>query len=290
MQYSLALALLRLFAALASNRTTMTERKSLSKKIRFEVFKRDSFTCQYCGNKAPDVLLEVDHIKPVAQGGTNDMLNLIASCFDCNRGKSDRELSDNTVIEKQRDKLEALQERKEQIEMMFEWQKALMDLDDEVITQLSDFWSEVISGYSLNENGLKSLKKLNRKYEINEIMQAIKIASEQYLIFEEGSPTSESVEVAWSKLSGICSNKRLEKDNPDLSRLYYIRGILRNRMSYCNDNMALQLLKEALEQDASLESLEEHAKSAKNWSQWRQGIESFIDSQLEEDDSATNEG
>ena len=78
----------------------MTERKSLSKKIRFEVFKRDSFSCQYCGNKAPDVLLEVDHIQPVAQGGTNDLLNLITSCFDCNRGKSDRGLSDNTVIEK----------------------------------------------------------------------------------------------------------------------------------------------------------------------------------------------
>lgn len=30
----------------------MAKRKSLSKKIRFEVFKRDSFTCQYCGRKA----------------------------------------------------------------------------------------------------------------------------------------------------------------------------------------------------------------------------------------------
>ena len=53
------------------------KRKSISKKNRFEVFKRDSFTCQYCGASAPDVLLEVDHIKPVASGGTNDILNLI---------------------------------------------------------------------------------------------------------------------------------------------------------------------------------------------------------------------
>lgn len=267
----------------------MTERKSLSKKIRFEVFKRDSFSCQYCGNKAPDVLLEVDHIQPVAQGGTNDLLNLITSCFDCNRGKSDRGLSDNTVIEKQRDQLEALQERKEQIEMMFEWQKALMGLDDEVITQLSDFWSEVVPGYSLNENGRKSLKKLKRKYEIDEIMRAMKIASEQYLRFEDGSPTRESVEEAWSKISGICVNKRLEKENPNLSRLYYIRGILRKRLSYCNENMAIQLLKEALELNASLDSLEEHAKSVRNWTQWRQGLESFIDNQLSNDGSETSE-
>lgn len=30
------------------------ERKQLSKKLRFEVFKRDSFTCQYCGKKSPE--------------------------------------------------------------------------------------------------------------------------------------------------------------------------------------------------------------------------------------------
>ena len=37
------------------------KRKSISKKARFEVFKRDSFTCQYCGRTAPDVVLHLDH-------------------------------------------------------------------------------------------------------------------------------------------------------------------------------------------------------------------------------------
>lgn len=69
------------------------ERKSLSKKVRFEVFKRDSFTCCYCGSTPPKVVLEVDHIDPVANGGSNDMENLITACFDCNRGKSKQLLS-----------------------------------------------------------------------------------------------------------------------------------------------------------------------------------------------------
>ena len=43
--------------------------------------------CQYCGQSAPDVVLEVDHIVPVAEGGDNDIMNLITSCRDCNRGK-----------------------------------------------------------------------------------------------------------------------------------------------------------------------------------------------------------
>lgn len=63
------------------------ERVALSKKQRFNVFKRDSFACQYCGATPPGAVLEVDHIHPVSQGGKNSIDNLITACFDCNRGK-----------------------------------------------------------------------------------------------------------------------------------------------------------------------------------------------------------
>ncbi len=67
--------------------------RSLTKRLRFEVFKRDLFTCQYCGATPPDVVLECDHIEPVAEGGSDEETNLITACFDCNRGKSDVSLS-----------------------------------------------------------------------------------------------------------------------------------------------------------------------------------------------------
>jgi len=70
----------------------MAKRKPLSKKTRFEVFKRDGFVCGYCGSHPPSVILEVDHIIPVAGGGENTEENLITSCFDCNRGKGARSL------------------------------------------------------------------------------------------------------------------------------------------------------------------------------------------------------
>lgn len=56
-------------------------------KKRFEILERDKFTCRYCGKKAPDVVLEVDHIIPVSKGGTNAKTNLITSCRKCNQGK-----------------------------------------------------------------------------------------------------------------------------------------------------------------------------------------------------------
>jgi hypothetical protein len=63
------------------------KRVAINKKLRFEVFDRDNFTCQYCGKTPPDVVLHVDHIKPVKEGGDNSLSNLITSCSDCNRGK-----------------------------------------------------------------------------------------------------------------------------------------------------------------------------------------------------------
>lgn len=60
----------------------------ISKQVRFEVFKRDEFTCRYCGRSTPDVTLHVDHVVAVANGGTDDMENLVTSCLECNLGKS----------------------------------------------------------------------------------------------------------------------------------------------------------------------------------------------------------
>lgn len=60
---------------------------SLSARTRFEVLKRDGFSCQYCGGRAPDVVLHIDHIVARANGGEDDVGNLITSCATCNLGK-----------------------------------------------------------------------------------------------------------------------------------------------------------------------------------------------------------
>jgi hypothetical protein len=65
----------------------MPERIPLSARDRFEILRRDKFTCRYCGRKSPEVKLHVDHVTPVAEGGTNHPTNLCAACSDCNLGK-----------------------------------------------------------------------------------------------------------------------------------------------------------------------------------------------------------
>lgn len=60
---------------------------SISKRLRFEVFRRDGYACVYCGRRAPSVILEADHKVPRCRGGPDTLENLAAACWDCNRGK-----------------------------------------------------------------------------------------------------------------------------------------------------------------------------------------------------------
>lgn len=61
---------------------------AVTKRTRYEVLKRDNHTCRYCGATAPEVKLTVDHVTPVALGGSDDPSNLVAACRDCNAGKA----------------------------------------------------------------------------------------------------------------------------------------------------------------------------------------------------------
>jgi hypothetical protein len=61
---------------------------AVSRRLRFEILRRDNHACRYCGRNAPDIRLTVDHVTPVALGGTDHPSNLAAACEECNSGKT----------------------------------------------------------------------------------------------------------------------------------------------------------------------------------------------------------
>jgi hypothetical protein len=69
----------------------------VSKRLRFEILKRDGYTCRYCGASAPETPIRVDHVVPEALGGASEPTNLVAACVDCNAGKSSSSLDEQTV-------------------------------------------------------------------------------------------------------------------------------------------------------------------------------------------------
>ena len=94
-----------------------------SKRVRFDVFKRDEFTCQYCGRRTPDVILHVDHIIPRVDGGGDEIDNLTTSCEDCNLGKGPRGLDTPAGIQDIAAKADRLREREEQLRAYNEVQR-----------------------------------------------------------------------------------------------------------------------------------------------------------------------
>lgn len=252
------------------------KREAISKKLRFEVFKRDKFKCQYCGSSAPEVLLQIDHIQPVSKGGKNDILNLITACFECNNGKRDNLLSDQSIITKKKEQLDQLQERREQLEMMMEWHQGLKDLDQDTLNKLKDYWEGLAKGYSFNENGISNLKKLLRKFSFDEILKAMDIAATQYLVWDDKIVTSESWELSFSKIGAIISVERQSEDNPDLKDYYYIRGILRNRLNYYDPKKTIDWLEAARSWGATIEELKQIACSTKNWTTFSIDIDDII--------------
>ncbi len=198
------------------------KRKGLSKKLRFEVFKRDGFTCQYCGRSAPDVILEVDHIKSVKNGGDNDIMNLITSCFDCNRGKGKRKLSEKEEIKKQTEELKKLNEKREQLKMMLKWKKELENFENEEVDNIVEKF-EVAYNKTLTQFARNEIKKLIKKYGFENVYDATEIAV-----------NTEIPEKAFSLIGRICFNKKVQKEKPYLKDVNYIGKILKNRFGEAN--------------------------------------------------------
>ncbi len=66
----------------------------ISGTIRYEVLKRARFRCELCGISADEKALEVDHILPRNNGGSDELFNLQALCYSCNAMKRDRDDTD----------------------------------------------------------------------------------------------------------------------------------------------------------------------------------------------------
>ncbi len=65
------------------------------KLTRREVFRRDNYTCQYCGRKVPN--LTVDHVMPRHLGGMHVWNNVITACAACNHQKGGRRLEESRM-------------------------------------------------------------------------------------------------------------------------------------------------------------------------------------------------
>lgn len=256
-----------------SKETQKPKRQAISKKVRFEVFKRDSFTCQYCGAQAPNVELQVDHINPVALGGANDILNLVTSCFSCNSGKRDKALSDDAVVQAQMKELSSQQTKLEQLEMIMRWRDSLKKEREAAGKYLVELVNEYLFTSTLNANGEHLIKGLLAKYDLKLIIESIGDSAIQYLHFDENDKvTTASVEHFISMIPRICHFKANPQEAERQRQISYICGIMRNRFNYFDAAKARPLVSQAFKNGMSYEEIEALAKNSRNWTEFRRGV------------------
>ena len=249
--------------------TPATERKDISRTTRFEVFKRDKFTCQYCGRSAPEVILHVDHIEPVSKGGENSLLNYVTACLDCNEGKGARRLSDSSAVTKQKHQLDELQERREQLQMMLEWREGLRLIEQAALDAAVDAWEGAVFPYELTATGMQNIKRYIHSYGINAVLAAITDSTAQYLRAGEKGPTKESVQKAFNYVGAICAARKRNINKPYMEQLYFARGILRNR-HYINEWQCIRILEDAHLAGVSIEEIRSIALESRSWTSWKQ--------------------
>lgn len=177
----------------------------ISQKKRFEILKRDNFVCRYCGAKAPDVFLQIDHVIAKSKGGSDDITNLISACEDCNRGKS------NKPLDKPVEKVQLEKERER-----FEQEKELQDF----IEEKNKYWMEKVEKVHKFYQG--SFLK-NR-----EVLTGGELDSIKYFVQRLGiSECIASVDITYDKFySESCKGNHFKESN---CRKYFF-GVLNNKL------------------------------------------------------------
>ena len=177
-------------------------RKQLSVRTRFEVFKRDRFTCQYCGRTPPDVILHVDHIIAVADGGENDPTNLTTACADCNLGKGARPLT--AVPLSLEEQAADAEERRQQIEAHAEMLQADREQFEEWCWEVAETLQPGASkGY--NQHNFRSITMFVRRLGFGETREAAQIASDRWHVGGK----------RFKYFCGVCWRKIREREGGD---------------------------------------------------------------------------
>jgi hypothetical protein len=175
----------------------MSERKALSKKDRFEVFKRDAFTCVYCGAHPPKVILHCDHVIAVVAGGTNDIDNLVTACDACNLGKGGRPLT--AVPLGVEEKAALLEEREAQIvafnELVTAKRQRIEDTAWIVAEKLMFAWGDD----DFRKDWFASIERFVERLSLDDLLEAADIAITRF--------GHRSRKPCFAYFCGVCWNK-----------------------------------------------------------------------------------
>lgn len=162
-----------------------SKREHISKRLRFKIFERDQFKCVYCGSGIEmGITLHIDHIIPVAEGGTSEEANLATACDQCNLGKgakiigADKIPNIKEVNKELRKEFELNKERTEQLKQYYRYKEKLQNIKNPEQDALNDILKRRL-GYSLTSVEFKQFKRLHDKCGLDLVIEGIGIVADK---------------------------------------------------------------------------------------------------------------
>lgn len=143
---------------------------AVGKRLRFEVLKRDGFRCRYCGLGTVATLLHVDHVVPVAEGGSDAPENLITACAECNLGKGPVSLDESRLP--RMPSLEDLREHADQIREYVEAHRLIEQERGRLVEFLAEQWQERIHPELLQDT-INRFRRLSMQHPIERLLRAM---------------------------------------------------------------------------------------------------------------------
>jgi len=245
------------------------------KRIKFEVFEKDSFRCQFCGSRAPNVTLKLLRIQE-----TNDKdtwLNtafLSTSCTNCENKKAGI-INDGFIS------IEELEERLQQLKMLINWRKGMFKIRKQQLENLITYWQNKIPGYEINSDQKKHLLSYMTKYSGDEIRNAMNVACDKFVNFNpDKSYDHSSVSDAFYKVQEICLQKTEIANSNETEGLNQIHVHLKQNIDgFFDAQRAAQWLTYARSWEVSIEDLIRMAQSVATWTEFAVNIDEMVEHQ-----------
>ena len=201
-------------------------------------------------------------------------MNLITSCFDCNRGKGKRKLTENKEMQLQIQQLKEINQKREQLEMMLKWKQELDNFENEQVNKIETLLQEK-TGYTFSEYGKKVCKNNIKEFGFDEVYESTIISINQYY----NKNDDDSVTKVSNYIGKICHTRRRQKDNPLEYKINYLCKIAKNRFSYFDNIKTRIYLRKFFELD-DFEYLKEIFCESRNWTDLKNNLESYYGEEL----------
>ena len=227
----------------------MTKRKAIPNKLRFEIFKRDNFTCVYCGAKSPEEKIVIDHINPVKNGGTNDIINLVTACQKCNSGKSAEKLTEEKAMSVKNKEIKKKEIKNKTLLDNIKWAEKVLKEEKKEHAKVISLMN-TLSNSKLTESGEIKIIEAYKKYGIDlckkYINDFLEDSNRRYQNKSKMYSFKEFISFKLNRNTLAGKKKYLMGMGMNIFRRQYCFNVFQEKLIHINDTDVLDIIEDVL--------------------------------------------